>query len=341
MRSMAADRVHFPAEPAPRAAARPRHLLALAIAAIAILSAVVAAPAATGAASVDPYGDELMRLTNLDRGALGKPSLAIDPTLASFARDLAWTCPTNGSLVLRGRAADMAGRSYFSHYVKGCLASDGSDMSVLDVMSQALGYRWMRGENIAWNSYGTAAATYSYGCAIDGTGCAGTTSTSKTVEVAERGFMQSAGHRSNILNSYDRFGCGSSLASDGSRYYACVFSLGAPPAAPTPTPTPTLPPGVVADTIPPAFVGFTGTSTVHLGYRRTIGTTVADDRGLLWLEVRVDGRLARTWSLSGTRAARSVVISATWLKAGRHQIRWNVRDAAGNLRTRAYWLYVR
>jgi hypothetical protein len=419
MVAMAVDRASLPAALASRNPLRSRRLVALAIAAIAILATAGTVPSGAGAASMDPHGDELMRLTNLDRSALGKPPLVIDPTLASFARDLAWTCPTNSALLLRGRASDMADRSYFSHSILGCVGTGGTDMSVLDVMSQMLGYQTMRAENIHMNTYGTETATYAYGCAIDGTSCVGTTTTPRTVEVAERGFMQSSGHRASILNSYDRFGCGSELAENGRRYFACVFSLGgpvalppspepsasptpsptptptpSPSAAPTPTPTPTpkptstpsptptstpkptpsptptpstspsasptpspsaappdptsapsptpsSAPAVVADTTAPAFVRFTGTSTVRAGNRRTIGTTVTDDRGLARLEVRVDGRLAKSWSLSGTRADRTVVISASWLKVGRHQVRWTTRDAAGHARTRAYWLYVR
>jgi uncharacterized protein YkwD len=198
----------------------------VAVAVLALVGTMASSPAAVRADPVDPMGDELMRLTNVDRGALGKPALAIDATLSAFARDLSYACPTNPSLVLRGRAQDMADRAYFDHAVPGCLKADGTTMNVLDVMGQVLGYRTTRGENIAWNTYGTGAASYGYGCALDGTGCAGTTPTTKTVEVAQRGFMQSSGHRTNILAGYDRFGCGSALAADGGRYYACVFSLG-------------------------------------------------------------------------------------------------------------------
>ena len=53
--------------------------------------------------------------------------------------------------------------------------------------------------------------------------------------------MNSAGHRSNILGGFDRFGCGSGIGADGTVYVACVFSLGGqdPIPAPTPTATPT------------------------------------------------------------------------------------------------------
>jgi hypothetical protein len=80
---------------------------------------------------------------------------------------------------------------------------------------------------------------------------------------------------------------------------------------------------------------------VRAGSGRTIGTTVADNRRLARLEVRVDGRLTRTWFLAGTRATRSVVVASSRLRVGRHLVRWTVRDAAGHVRTRTYWLYVR
>ena len=365
MAAMADDRALVPSSlAAARRVSVRRRLSTLAIAAIAILSTVVAAPGAVGATSVDAYGDDLMRLTNLDRGALGMPALAIDTTLAAFARDLSYACPTNPSLVLRGRAQDMADRAYFDHLVPGCLRADGTTMNVLDAMGQALGYQTTRGENIAWNTYGTGAATYSYGCALDGTGCAGTTPAPKTVEVAERGFMQSPGHRTNILAGYDRFGCGSALAADGGRYYACVFSLGGAAVAPTPTPTPTPatptagptpspvaspPPSatptptltVTADTTRPAFGRLTGVSPVAAGLGRTIGATVADNQALRRLELRVDGRLTRAWTLSGTRTIRSVLVPSSRLPVGGHLVRWTVRDAAGNVRSTSFYLYVR
>jgi uncharacterized protein YkwD len=313
---------------------RPRALAALVAVAVLAVAAWVPTPAAATVA--DPMGDELMRLTNLDRGALGKAALTIDPTLASFARDYAFTCPTEPTMTVRGRAQDMADRGYFSHSVAGCLKADGSTVSALDVMAD-LGYRTSRGENIAKNTYGAGEATYAYGCAIDGTGCAGTTPSPATVAVAQQGFMASSGHRANILGGYDRFGCGSALAADGWRYYACVFSLGGPVVeAPTPTP-----PAVVVDTTPPTFVRRTGTNALNAGYGRTIGATVADGVRLARLEVRVDGRLARAWTLSGTLAERHVYISASWLRRGRHLVRWTVRDAAGNVRTSAFYLYVR
>jgi len=346
---MAADRppaAARPAVPAARPASQPvaTHTVArsprapgslavLAVAVLALAGTMVAPAATVRADAVDPLGAELMRLTNLDRSAFGKPALTIDPMLAAFARDLPFACPANPSLVLRGRARDMADRGYFDHGIVGCLRADGTTASVLDVMADSFGYQTTRAENIAWNTYGTGAATYGYGCAIDGSACAGTTTTIKTVESAERAFIQSSGHRATILGSFDRFGCGSALAADGRRIYACVFSLGGSTLSSLPSPAP--------DGVGPSFDRLTGVTAVRAGHGRTVGATVTDNQALRRLEVRVDGRLVRTWTLSGTRATRSAAIPAWRLPVGRHLVRWAVADAAGNARSTSFWLYVR
>ena len=84
---------------------------------VALLATGLAGPA--GAGTGDTLGSELMRLTNLDRTALGKSALAEDPTLVAFAQGKAWTCPGT-TMVLAGRSSDMARRDYFSHSVKSC-----------------------------------------------------------------------------------------------------------------------------------------------------------------------------------------------------------------------------
>lgn len=381
----------YPAPAAPRSAEprRARRFVPAALAAILLAGTVAVAPAGVGATAVDPLGEELMRITNLDRTALGKAALVVDPTLASFARDLSFACPTKSSLILRGRAQDMADRDYFSHSVVGCLKADGTTMSALDIMSTVLKYNTARGENIAWNSYPTTSATYAYGCAIDGTGCTGTTVAPATVAAAQQGFMRSSGHRANILGAYDRFGCGSAVTATGRRYYTCVFSLGGPPLAtpaptatptpaptatptpapdptpapsgepapsveptpipavapspaPTPAPTATPTPTLAPDLTRPTFVRLTGVSTtVRRGSSRTVGATVADNRALRRVRLWVDGRLVRTWYVSGTRASRSYTIPSWRLRYGRHTVRWGVTDAAGNTRYLYVRLYVR
>jgi hypothetical protein len=386
--AMTSDRQPAPASRAaePR---RPRRLVPAALAALILAGAIAVAPGGVGATAADPLGDELMRLTNLDRTALGKAALVVDPTLASFARDLSFACPTKSSLLLRGRSQDMVDRDYFSHSIVGCLKSDGTTMSALDVMSSVLKYNTYRGENIAWNSYPTTIATYSYGCAIDGTGCKGTTAAPATVAAAQQGFMRSSGHRANILGSYDRFGCGSAVTATGRRYYTCLFSLGGPPlATPAPTPTPTpiptaaptatpdpepvpsgepeptpaVEPSPAAEPVPaatpappatpaptpapdltrPTFVRLSGVSTaVRRGSSRTVGAIVTDNRALRRVRLWVDGRLVRTWTVSGTRASRSYTIPSWRLRYGRHTVRWGATDTAGNTRYTYIRVYVR
>ena len=93
---------------------------------VVLLATGLAGP--VGAASADTLGNELMRLTNLDRTALGKSAALADRrTLVAFAQGLAWTCPGT-TMVLAGRSVDMARRDYFSHSIKSCLKPDGTHL---------------------------------------------------------------------------------------------------------------------------------------------------------------------------------------------------------------------
>jgi SpoIID/LytB domain protein len=208
-------------------------------------------PTTTQSTTADPFGAELMRLVQLDRAALGKPPFLVDAGLVAIARDAPFTCPTNSSLVLRGRAADMAARSYFGHTVAGCyLAGTTTPYPALDIVRGVFGYAGARSEILHWNSYGTAATTYQVGCDINGGSCAGgTTTTPYTVALAQRNFMSSSPHRTSQLASYERFGCGSATVPGTTKtYFACLFANGgsswtpspapAPDPAATPTPTP-------------------------------------------------------------------------------------------------------
>ena len=203
-------------------------------------AASVMSTATPARAAGEELGAELMRLTNLDRQALGRSTLAIDATLAAFATNATFSCPSNSSMTLHGRATDMAERSYFSHGIKNCVKSDGTEYGALDIMDRRYGYNTYRGENIAWNTYPTGStATYDTGCAIgQSTGCPGaSTSGVLSVVAAEQAFMNSAGHRSNILGDYDRFGCGATTTAAGRTYYACLFSRGGPTGTTTATTT--------------------------------------------------------------------------------------------------------
>jgi uncharacterized protein YkwD len=104
----------------------------------------------------------------------------------------------DGALVAiaRQRAQDMAANNYFSH----TSPSGGTAFSLMD----AYGYAYaIAGENIARNNYPE----------------------SQTVSVAMNGFMNSAGHRANILESqFTKVGIGVAYGSGGMIYYAVVFA---------------------------------------------------------------------------------------------------------------------
>ena len=193
-------------------------------------------------AGSDSKGTALMKLVNADRKALGKSTLAIDPSLVAIARNAPFACPSKASMEITGRARDMAVRSYFSHDIKGCRKADGTAYRAREILAVLYGYTGSRSEIIHWNSAGTTETSYKVGCSSSGTSCKGGTITvTKTVATAQRNFMSSSTHRAvELSTNYDRFGCGSSKAPDSARvYYACLFTAGGPTALPKPTPNPT------------------------------------------------------------------------------------------------------
>jgi hypothetical protein len=278
-----------------------------------------------------------MRLTNLDRTALGRPALAVDPTLVALARDAAFSCPSNSAATIHGRALDMAERDYFSHSIEGCRKSDGTEYGALDILYLTYHYNTYRGENIAWNNYPKdGAITYDPGCAAGTTsGCPGDeTSTLPTVAAAQWAFMNSSGHRANLLGDYDRFGCGSGVGATGKVFYACLFSKGGPVSAPTGTTTGTTTP--TGDTTRPRVTNETGrNATYRRGYTRTFSATLSDNVRVKAITVWYDGRRIGSWTYSTavTSVRRSIRISSTRLTRGRHTLVWKVRDAAGNVST--------
>lgn len=116
--------------------------------------------------------------------------------------------------------------------------------------------------------------------------------------------------------------------------------LPSPSSSPAPAALPSPAPAAI-DATRPAFGRLTGVSPVRAGNARTVGATVTDNRALRRLELRVDGRLLRAWTLAGTRTVRSTTVPAGRLPPGRHLVRWTARDAAGNVRSTSFWLYVR
>ena len=116
----------------------------------------------------------------------------------------------------RWRSKDMIERDYFSHQIPGV-------GMVFDVMSDR-GYCFkLAGENIGWNNYPDDVAT----------------------QAVQTQFMNSAGHRANILGkAWDVIGIGAFKGSDGRKMWTVIFAdkcgttAPKPTAKPTPQPTP-------------------------------------------------------------------------------------------------------
>ena len=104
----------------------------------------------------------------------------------------------DGQLVqaARARAADMAAKNYFAH-------TSPSGETAFSLLEQYGYFYLIAGENIARNNYPD----------------------SQSVGVAMTGFMNSTGHRENILElRYNRIGVGMAYGADGMKYFAVVFS---------------------------------------------------------------------------------------------------------------------
>jgi uncharacterized protein YkwD len=117
--------------------------------------------------------------------------------------------------VARWRSKDMIVRNYFSHTIPG----SGNVFHVLDTK----GYCYkLAGENIAWNTYPDDVAT----------------------ATAQNGFMNSPGHRENILGkTWDVIGVGAYKGPDGKKMWTVLFadrcgSTTPPKPKPKPTPKP-------------------------------------------------------------------------------------------------------
>ncbi len=306
--------MHFPLAALRRAA------LALAVAAT--LAPVVTPPPVRAADLTGFYTDfaseELMRLTNLDRRAYGKAALKVDQFLVSVARDRPFVCPSNGN-TYRGRARDMAARDYMSHSIKGCRKRSGAPYTVRTLLYRH-GYGTYTGENIGVNNWPDTGASYKYGCSASGTGCNGKTTTTAPVATVQRMWMQSSGHRFNILAGYDRFGCAAWDRSDGKKYFACVFAKGG-----------TKP----IDRTAPSVSGLTGNASLRQSEQATFSATLADGFRLSDGSVQLDGSTKAGWSydLDVTSDTRRYTVDAGALSAGQHTLTWRVRDVAGRVTT--------
>ena len=269
-------------------------------------------------------GEELMRAVNADRASLGLAVLATDSTLASIARDRSVACPSNGKLILRGRARDMADRNYLSHVVPGCADSAGGTFDTFDLL-KAFGYSYAgAGENISSNNFPTSATTYAVGCSLSGSGCHGSTTLPWTVAVAERSFMSSGEHRALLLSAgYNRFGCGAWTSSSGNRYFACYFVSSGNGALDGTGPTISHKTGVGA--------------TFAAGSKPTFTASASDGRSVLsdgW--AAIDGVHIRNWAWDHAGSSSSFSATAPALKVGTHTFTWWVRDASTHATTASF-----
>jgi uncharacterized protein YkwD len=98
--------------------------------------------------------------------------------------------------VARQRAQDMAAKGYFSH-------TSPAGQTAFTLLSAAGYAHSLAGENIARNNYPN----------------------SQSADVAMTGFMNSAGHRANILDrQFTAVGVGAAVGADGMKYFAVVFA---------------------------------------------------------------------------------------------------------------------
>ena len=316
-------------EPKPPTAA---HRAAVVVSAV-VLALLLVGPAPTAqAAAYDRFyanfaGEELMRAINADRVALGKPAYTRDATLAAIARDRPATCPSNASLTIRGRARDMADRNYLSHTIPGCTLN-GQSYDALDLLATE-GYSAVaRGEDISSNNFPSSATSYATGCSVTATSCHGSTTLPWTVEVVERGFMSSSGHRANLLSTtYTRFGCGAWRSSSGTNYYSCYFTQGG---------------NGTADGSGPAIGGLTGVGASYpVGSTPTLQAGFTDGASLLadgWMGI--DGKHVRDWAWDHAGSEATVTVTTGPLTAGSHTVTWWVRDTSTNARSTTFQIHV-
>jgi len=115
--------------------------------------------------------------------------------------------------IARGRSKDMIVRNYFSHTIL------GTSYNVFHVLDTK-GYCYhIAGENIGWNNYPDDVAT----------------------STVQRQFMDSAGHRANILGkAWDVIGVGAYKGPTGKKMWTVIFAdrCGSTSPAPAPKPTP-------------------------------------------------------------------------------------------------------
>ena len=167
------------------------------IAAVAVVLTTLAMPAPPASADVT-FNQRVLELVNRDRAANGLRALVLDTTMSASAED----APYSGcGFPVAGRAKDMGQRNYFSHTILGC-----TTQSVFNILnSTGLVYSGA-GENIGWMN--------------------ATTDPVVAAENIYSQWMNSSGHRSNILNpNFTKIGIGSWRTGPGQMWSGAGFAL--------------------------------------------------------------------------------------------------------------------
>ncbi len=187
------------------------------------MAAWIAVPSPARAAGFDANAAEqqLFGLINQDRAANGKPALQLTAALGNIARG--GNISVCSGETVHGRSQDMIERNFFSHQIPSCGAAVWPAITAAGLQYSSAG------ENIAWNNYSPQATS---------------------VDQANTDFMNSAGHKANILGDYNQAGVGAWMASgpwtgngsplNGVVMYTEIFVNG-PIVAPPPPPPPAVP----------------------------------------------------------------------------------------------------
>ena len=218
-----------------------RHLRTLPIALSVLLLVGVPQVAATsyaGPLQRDFIREEVVRLINGERTLRGKPKVKLDTLLAAKAHDSDVRCPNDAKRLNQGRAQSLAAQNVVppSHALPLC-----KSYTVLSVVPY-WNYSGTRGEILTLNNQDFSRVRYDYGCPMGSQQtCAKSTFTytPNTAAQAVRQWMNSSGHRSIILGSYSRVGCGvwqggtayyGGYSFVNTRWYACIFANTGPTA---------------------------------------------------------------------------------------------------------------
>lgn len=155
--------------------------------AVAALLTGLTSLAAPPAVADETFSARMLELANQARSANGVAPLTRVMSLENLAQD----APYSGcGFTVSGRAFDMGQRNYFSHTISGC------GKSVFDMMNAAGVAYSAAAENIGW--------------------IAGTTNPTTAADMLHDSFMQSSGHRANVLDGrFNAVGIGSWVTGSG------------------------------------------------------------------------------------------------------------------------------